>query len=66
MRIVLNGEEKEIREALTLFALVQELGLPKEGVALAVNRQVVPRAEWTNRFLNSGDRVEIVRAVGGG
>ena len=66
MRIVLNGEEKEVREALSLFSLVQQLGLPKEGVALAVNRQVVPRAEWTNRCLNSGDRVEIVRAVGGG
>ena len=66
MRIHLNGEEREFAVGTTLSALVQSLELPIEGVAVALNRQVVPRAQWPSQELQSGDRVEIVRAVGGG
>ena len=66
MRIVLNGEAREIENGVVLSALVDSLALPGEGVAVALNRQVVPRAQWPERVLSEGDRVEIVRAVGGG
>jgi len=35
-------------------------------VALAVNRQVVPRQQWNERLLAQRDKVDIVRAIGGG
>ena len=66
MRILLNGEQREFESEITLAALVLVLDLPGEGIALALNRQVVPRAQWSVLRLTEGDCVEIVRAVGGG
>jgi sulfur carrier protein len=40
--------------------------LPKQGLAVAVNREVVPRGQWPLRILCAGDKVDIVRAIGGG
>ena len=66
MRIQINGEVHTVALGETLESLVLSLGLPSDGVALALNRQVVSRREWASRSLTEGDRVEIVRAVGGG
>ena len=66
MRIQINGEVHTVASGETLESLVLALALPSEGVALALNRQVVPRREWRNRALSEDDRIEIVRAVGGG
>ena len=66
MRIQINGEVHTVAPGETLESLVLSLDLPSEGVALALNRQVVSRREWASRSLTEGDRVEIVRAVGGG
>ena len=47
--------------------LVEELGLPPgQAMALAVNRQVVPRQQWPQRAVLALDKIEIVRAIGGG
>jgi thiamine biosynthesis protein ThiS len=64
LRLRLNGEEHE-SDAATLAELLRGLDLPDEGVAVAVNAEVVPRAE-RSRALREGDRVEVIRAVGGG
>ncbi|MFZ5481375.1 MAG: sulfur carrier protein ThiS [Myxococcota bacterium] len=59
-----NGEERPA--AATVAALLAELEAPPEGVAVAVNGEVVPRREWATRALSDEDRVEVIRAVGGG
>lgn len=64
--IVLNGEPRRVPPAHTLAALVEELGLRGQAVALAVNRSVVPRARWPQHALAAQDQVDIVRAIGGG
>lgn len=66
MTIQINGEEHSLVLGLTLKALLHELSLSEEGVALAVNGQVLPKKSWASQVLSDGDRVEIVRAVGGG
>ena len=66
MRILLNGEQRDVESGITLAALVLALDLPGEGVAVALNRQVVPRTQWSVLQLTEGDCLEIVRAVGGG
>jgi sulfur carrier protein len=65
MRIRVNGEEQELPTATDVRALVQRSGAPAEGVAVAVNGEVVTRSAW-DRVLVEGDRVELIRAVGGG
>lgn len=62
----INGEAHELPEALDLRTLVLRLGWRPEAVAVAVNGEVVPRARLAERSVAPGDRVEVVRAVGGG
>jgi sulfur carrier protein len=50
----------------TLEDLVASLGLHHRRVAVAVNRDVVPRRTFAARRLAEGDRIEILEAVGGG
>lgn len=66
MEIHVNGEPKQIAEGLSLSALLLELDLKVEAVAVALNLSVVPRSRLAEQILSEGDRVEVVRAVGGG
>jgi len=63
--ILLNGENHSTASA-TVLNLLQELDVPARGVAVAINGEVVRRAEHANRVLKEGDRVEVIRAVQGG
>jgi sulfur carrier protein len=64
--IDLNGEPYRLAQGQTLGDLVQALGIGHQALALAVNREVVPRQQWGARALEQRDRVDIVRAIGGG
>ena len=66
MRIVVNGEEREVPEKMTLNGLIIHLALAPERLAVEVNREVVRRANWIETMLAEGDRIEIVHFVGGG
>ena len=61
-----NGAPCTVPQGQTLFGLLEQLGLSGQGMALAVNREVVPRQQWLHRRLHEQDRVDIVRAIGGG
>ena len=63
--IQVNGEALEF-EGTTVEQLVQHLGIARQGVAIAVNADVVPRSLWSEQVMNSGDRVELVTAAAGG
>ena len=64
--IELNGEAREIRDGECVQDLVDALALTNQALAVAVNREVVPRARWRERRFAGGDKVDIVRAIGGG
>ncbi|RJG15380.1 sulfur carrier protein ThiS [Massilia cavernae] len=64
--IEINGEAHQVTPHSTLDQLVGALALDGQALALAVNRSVVPRAQWGERRLQAGDKVDIVRAIGGG
>ncbi len=66
MEIELNGAPHSVAAATHVQALVEALALTQQSLAVAVNRQVVPRAMWPQRLLQPHDRVEVVRAIGGG
>lgn len=66
LRITLNGETQEIEEGTTLLALLEQLKLAPERLAVELNLNVVRRDEWSEVKLSDGDRVEIVHFVGGG
>ncbi|MFC3109785.1 sulfur carrier protein ThiS [Undibacterium arcticum] len=64
--IELNGVPHPVPAPHSLEALIASLDLAGKGVAVAINRQVVPRQQWPQRSLQPQDRVDIVRAIGGG
>lgn len=68
MTIVLNGRSCELPEPGTPAAALSELGLEPDarGIAVAVDGEVVPRAEWGSRQLGEGARVEVLTAMQGG
>ena len=66
MHLFINGEEKEFANTLSLAELVEQLGMKGDRVAVELNREIVPRAQWAGTRLKDGDRLEIVHFVGGG
>ncbi|MYN46868.1 sulfur carrier protein ThiS [Pseudoduganella sp. FT93W] len=64
--IELNGEPYCVPAQHSLAELIEALALTGQALALAVNRSVVPRQQWPQRQLQAQDKVEIVRAIGGG
>jgi len=66
VRILVNGEEREVAAGTSVAELVRELGLASERVAIERNGRIVRRAEHGRTVLEEGDRVEVVTLVGGG
>jgi len=65
MNLTINGESRTV-SAETLSALIEQLGMRPDRVAIELNRDIVPRDRWPETRLNEGDRLEIVHFVGGG
>ncbi len=66
MNLTINGESRVLSPAETLTALVEQLGMKSDRVAIELNREIVPREQWGQTALKDGDRLEIVHFVGGG
>ena len=68
MTIRLNGEERELPAGATVAAAVALLDVTEDsrGVAVAVDREVVPRGAWSEHVVADGARVEVLTAIQGG
>ena len=66
MKIRINGEEKEIKEGLSLAALLDEFQIRPGRVVVELNRHIIAREAHGSTTLKEGDALEIVHFVGGG
>ncbi len=66
MEIKINGEAREIEPGMSIAKLIQSLELDPRKVAIEYNGEMIEENEFGARALNEGDRLEIVRFVGGG
>ncbi len=68
MKIRVNGEEKTVRPNLNVHDLLiaLELNPTQSGIAVAVDREVIPKTAWQSLELRENSEVEIIRAVQGG
>jgi thiamine biosynthesis protein ThiS len=66
MKISLNGESVDTREARTIAELIDRYQLPPQSILVEHNGLAVHRHEWSDRSLAEGDLVEFVRIVAGG
>jgi sulfur carrier protein len=66
MKIVVNGKDMEVADGLNVEGLLVRLNVKRQYMAVAVNREVTPKSAYEATVLREGDRVEIVRPMGGG
>jgi sulfur carrier protein len=66
MRLTVNGTEHDVAADATVAALLRTLAVRSDGIAVALNDEVVPRTDHATRTLHDGDRLEIIVAVAGG
>ena len=66
MKIVVNGKEHEVADGLSVDGLLTHLGVKREFTAVAVNREITPKSDYASLKLSEGDKLEIVRPMGGG
>lgn len=66
MEIELNGAPHAVADNFNVQDLIASLELTGKSLAVAINREVVPRQRWAERVLQPGDKVDVVKAIGGG
>lgn len=67
MMVNINDKSREVIDTTTLSQLLDELGLnASQGIAVAINDAVVPRAVWQTHRLTQGDQVLVIQATQGG
>lgn len=66
LRLTVNGEAAECRPGTTVAVLLATMDTAGKRVAVERNGEIVPRSQHATTVLGSGDRLEIVIAVGGG
>ena len=66
IKIVVNGKDVELEQAMPVNDYLDHIGLLGRRVAVAVNSEVLQEEEYADTVIGDGDRVEVVRPVGGG
>jgi sulfur carrier protein len=65
MRVTVNGEQREVQSG-SVDALLGELEYEGTHFAIALNYDVLPRSQWAQTSLKSGDEIEIITPRQGG
>lgn len=65
MTLTVNGAPTQVADGGSVHDLVTAMGLPEQGIAVAVDGELVPRSHWDSE-LSDGSTVEVVTAVQGG
>jgi len=66
MKVTVNGKAMEVEPGLTVDGLLALLKITREYTAVAVNREITPKGDYASLKLSDGDKIEIVRPMGGG
>ena len=66
MEIIVNHEKKTISEATSLTVLLSGLDINTQGIAVAINNQIITKSDWNTTALKESDAVTIIQATQGG
>ena len=66
IRLLVNGESRELEKDATVSSLLEKLGSSPERVAVELNLRILDKLDYSRTVLNDGDRLEIISFVGGG
>lgn len=66
IKVIVNDEEKQITDNTSIELLLKEMGLEGKTIVAVVNDEIIEHTKFSETFLHDGDRIELVRIVGGG
>ncbi|MBL4597272.1 MAG: sulfur carrier protein ThiS [Robiginitomaculum sp.] len=66
MKITMNGEVRDLENETSVLQMLTSLELNPAKVAVERNLEIVPRSLFAETMVKEGDRIEIVRFIGGG
>jgi sulfur carrier protein len=66
IELVINGKRVELEQPTPLLSYLEKLGVNPRAVAVEHNGEIIERSTFASTTLREGDKVEIVRMVGGG
>ncbi|MBI1746518.1 MAG: sulfur carrier protein ThiS [Acidobacteria bacterium] len=66
IEVLLNGKSFTTMPNSTIRALLEKLPLGTDHIAVELNNTLIKRKDWERILLKPGDKVEVVRLVGGG
>ena len=66
MKITCNGEIKEIPQGITLVSFIRDLELNPDTVVAECDGRIIKRDEFDTLMLSEGNKLELIRFVGGG
>lgn len=64
--VQVNQKEHQIAAATTVSSLIEKLNVQTNGIAIAVNNQVVKKTDWSLQQLQQNDAVLIIKSTQGG
>ncbi len=65
MKVLLNGSSYSVENNCSVDSLIKNLDLNGK-YAIEINQNIIPRSQYSDKKINSGDKIEIVQAIGGG
>lgn len=66
MKVSINSKEIEIKPNTCLEELMLQCNFPDNGIAVAVNEEIISKSLWTSKTLNENDRLTVITATQGG
>lgn len=66
MKIRVNGQARDVEDGVTVKGLLAALDIKPQGIAIDINREIVPKSRFEETLIKEDDVIEIVRMTGGG
>jgi thiamine biosynthesis protein ThiS len=66
MKIFINDEEVVLEKQINIEDLLNKFSLDKRKIAIEKNLEIVSQSQFSDVFVNEGDRIEIIHFIGGG
>ena len=66
MRLIINGENKEFKDNISLLDIIEQLKIKDKVMAAALNMEIVKKDDWNCCVPKENDKIELLQFVGGG
>ncbi|MFW6386643.1 MAG: sulfur carrier protein ThiS [Bacillota bacterium] len=66
MKVKINGKDEAVVAGTTILGYLQEKNVEPAGVVIEYNGSILDKDRWDEEEIEAGDRIEIIKIVGGG